>query len=83
MTADLVSSAYNQRFVRLSYQKITRKHHQGPTKLLAAHFEIRKLRMKLHDLIDTNNAMQQDHRLDIRDYEERISDMKKEIPIRP
>jgi hypothetical protein len=77
MTAGLVSSAYNQRFMRPSCQKIARKHHQGPTKLSAAHLEIRKLRMKLHDLTDTNNAMQQDHRVDVRDYKERISHMER------
>jgi hypothetical protein len=75
MANDLVSPVYNQRLIRPSRQKIARKHHQGPTKLSAAHLEIRKLRMKLHDLTDTKNAMQQDHRLDVRDYEERISDM--------
>jgi hypothetical protein len=75
-----IDSAVNQRLIRpSSRQKIARKHHQGPTKLSAANLEIRNLRMKLHDLTDTNNAMQQDHRLDVRDYEERISDMERKF----
>lgn len=61
MAKDLVSSANNQRL-------IGRKHHQGPAELSAAHLEIRKLRIQL-------NAMKQDHRLDVQDYQERISDM--------
>jgi transposase-like protein len=68
MAADLVSSAYNKQFMQGSITRALPKCQLHIWKFVSLNFTIWQM----------NNTMQQDHRLDVRDYEERI-DMKRKF----